>query len=233
MNEEHLRRVRVPPGLFELGVFAALDPDTWRSGLPPPEGVARRTTLAREGEDADDVLLVASGLVKSYRAPTPRRRQIVAFAGPGDVIGAESLARRPWGTTWETVTRCTLFRIPSARFERLVADHPRLALALIRAADDESRRLRSLLVDLGTKRAGARVASCILLFQDRQAGARRREPFNLPISRQEMGAMLGLSPETVSRQLRRLVDARVIRVDHRRMTVLDSRRLRALAERRG
>ena len=64
---------------------------------------------------------------------------------------------------------------------------------------------------------------------DKQAGDGRSEPFNLPISRQEMGAFLGLSPETVSRQLKGLVTTRVIRLDHRRLTILDVSQLRRIA----
>jgi CRP/FNR family transcriptional regulator len=55
-------------------------------------------------------------------------------------------------------------------------------------------------------------------------------PFQLPISRQEMGAFLGLSPETVSRQLKDLTSSRVIRLDHRRLTVLNLDHLRSIAQ---
>jgi CRP-like cAMP-binding protein len=45
-----------------------------------------------------------------------------------------------------------------------------------------------------------------------------------------MGAFLGLSPETVSRQLKDLTSSRVIRLDHRRLTVLNLDHLRSIAQ---
>jgi CRP/FNR family transcriptional regulator len=65
---------------------------------------------------------------------------------------------------------------------------------------------------------------------EKQVKPGESHPFNIPISRQEMGAYLGLSPETVSRQLKDLSASRVIRLDHRRLTVLDLKHLRSIAQ---
>jgi CRP/FNR family transcriptional regulator len=83
---------------------------------------------------------------------------------------------------------------------------------------------------VGTKKALPRVASCLLLFMEKQVEPGQSRPFNLPISRQEMGAFLGLSPETVSRQLKDLTTSRVIRLEHRRLTVLDLGHLKSIAQ---
>jgi CRP-like cAMP-binding protein len=45
-----------------------------------------------------------------------------------------------------------------------------------------------------------------------------------------MGAFLGLSPETVSRQLKDLSSSRVIKLEHRRLTVLDLNHLKSIAK---
>jgi CRP/FNR family transcriptional regulator len=65
---------------------------------------------------------------------------------------------------------------------------------------------------------------------ERQSGLNENKPFNLPISRQEMGELVGLSPETISRQLKDLISLKVIKLEHKRLTILDLTQLKAIAQ---
>jgi CRP/FNR family transcriptional regulator len=92
---------------------------------------------------------------------------------------------------------------------------------------------------LGRKSAEEKVASFLLLMLERSAeagcGLVAKEPspsFDLPLSRTEMGHFLGLRIETVSRQLRALKTAGVIRtIGTRRVKVLDPDKLKHMSER--
>jgi len=226
----NVKQVRLYPEYFTQGIFSAMDESDWRSvGLPPPELLARRGVLYRANDAAHEVILLCTGLVKTFRSPTEQRVQIINIHGPGDLVGVEALTRSEYRETASALARTVAIRVPRDEFLRLMRDRPEVSITLVKMMNEESERIRSLIVDLGTKKAMPRVASCILLFMRKQGPPVRREPFNLPISRQEMGAFLGLSPETVSRQLRGLVDSRVIRIEHRRLTVLDTHRLEHIA----
>ena len=145
------------------------------------------------------------------------------------MLGAEALSRSQYYESAAALMRSVVFKVARDYFLEFMAKKPQVSIALIRMMTEEFARIRTLLVDLGTKKALPRVASCILLFMEKQLGTYSNEAFNLPISRQEMGAFLGLSPETVSRQLKSLVTSRIIRLDHKRLTVTNLEQLRSIA----
>jgi CRP-like cAMP-binding protein len=219
-------------GVFSKGVFAALPEDDWRTSpnISAPKFFDKKSVLYRDDDPAVNVYLVGSGLVKTYKTPSINRIQIINILGPGDIVGAEALTRLDYCESAATLSRSVLFVCSNRRFLELVAAKPGLSVALIEQLNREKAALQTLLCDLGTKRALPRVASCLLLFMEKQAQPGEKRPFNLPISRQEMGAFLGLSPETVSRQLKDLTSSRVIRLDHRRLTVLDVDHLKSIAQ---
>jgi CRP/FNR family transcriptional regulator len=89
---------------------------------------------------------------------------------------------------------------------------------------------------LGRKTASERIATLLLEVSNRlgSAGCSAIKPFldefELPMDRQQMGDVLGLTIETVSRQLTKLKDADMIELpDRRRVIIKDRRRLENLA----
>jgi len=226
------KQVRLEPDIFTRGIFAALPADEWLDLTrdTPPRTFDRKSLIYQEGDEAQCVYIPASGLVKTYQSPAPGRDQIISIYGVGDVLGVETICGLRYRESAAALARTTVIEMPGGIFADLLARRPTVARALIRSLCEENNRVHSLVVNLGTKKALPRVASCILYFMERQPRQAKPEPFNIPISRQEMGSYLGLSPETVSRQLKGLVSSRVIRLDHRRLTVLNVDQLRSIAE---
>jgi CRP/FNR family transcriptional regulator len=102
---------------------------------------------------------------------------------------------------------------------------------------DELDRARQWMMLLGRKTASERIATLLLEMSNRlgSAGCSAIAPFlnefDLPMDRQQMGDVLGLTIETVSRQLTKLKDAEMIELpDRRRVVIKDRRRLEQLAD---
>jgi CRP/FNR family transcriptional regulator len=220
------------PGVFSTGIFAALSEEEWRTsaGFPPPTVYERKTALFLEGRPAEYVYVVGDGLVKTFKKPPQGRVQIVGILGAGDVVGAEALVEDEYHQSATVLTRSLAFKFEKRLILELFKTRSEVALTFIQTVIQEYAILRSLMCDLGTKKALARVASCLLFIKDKQLATRENPTFNLPISRQEMGELVGLSPETISRQLRQLTASRVIKLAHKRLTILDLSRLRAIAQ---
>ncbi|MGD8414795.1 MAG: Crp/Fnr family transcriptional regulator [Candidatus Latescibacterota bacterium] len=218
--------------VFSQGMFSALPEREWRSSsnIPDPKPFDKKSLLFRDGAPARHVFLIGEGLVKAFKSTAGDRIQIVNILGPGEVVGAKALTRSHYSESAATLSRSLLFKWDKTAFLDFVSTTPALSVAFIELLNSENAALQSLLCDLGTKKALPRVASCLLLFMKKQVKPGETRPFQLPISRQEMGAFLGLSPETVSRQLKDLTSSRVIRLDHRRLTVLNLDHLRSIAQ---
>ncbi len=87
------------------------------------------------------------------------------------------------------------------------------------------------MVTLGRKDAQQRVASLLLLIAKRTGiEAAGTVSFELPLTRADMADFLGLTIETVSRQISKLRHERVVEVvNHRHVSVPDLARLAARA----
>lgn len=200
--------VRASPGAEQcldcpvrsLSICAVLDDDALeRFGrLGRIEHLRRSETFCWEGVEANMVATVRSGLVKLTASLADGREQIVGLAWPGDVIGRPFGGRVDYCATALADTQLCVVR--QDRFERFGDDHPAFMRALLARTLTDLDRTRGRMLMLGRKSARERVATLLLELCDRQAqepGA----PFLLPIRRQQMADILGLTIETVSRQI--------------------------------
>ena len=119
-----------------------------------------------------------------------------------------------------------LKKFPKAAIERLIKASPELEHRLYKQTLRELDEARSWMVTLGRKTAAEKVASFLLVIArhidpaadpDREAAA-----FDLPLTRADIADFLGLTIETVSRQITKLRAEGVIRVDNNRHVVVPS-----------
>jgi CRP/FNR family transcriptional regulator len=169
--------------------------------------VKRGQTLAWEGDEAVIVGNVITGILKLSAMTGDGREQIVGLVFPSDFVG------RPFGkdnrysvTALSDATLC-IFRRHA--FDAFAAAHPGIEQALLRRTLDELDRARRWMLLLGRKTATERVASLLIEMIERLGGT-CGETISLPLSRQQMGDLLGLAIETVSRTLTRLRTAGII-----------------------
>jgi len=185
--------------------------------------IGRGETLIWEGDASALVANVIEGVLKLSTSTADGREQIVGVVYPSDFIG------RPFGDTAQhSVTALSdaqlcLFTRPS--FDSFAREYPQLQHKLLERTLTELDRARGWMLLLGRKSASERVATFLLDMARRLAetscsGADLHERFDLPLTRQQMADLLGLTIETVSRQLTRLRQAGIIDLPDRRAVVI-------------
>lgn len=185
----------------------------------------RGQTLLWAGDDALLCANLLSGVLKLSAATADGREQIVGLLYPADFVG------RPFAESAEhTITALTdaeLCVFPRKPFEETLEEHARMERLLLRrtlAALDDARN-RMLL--LGRKTAEEKVASFLLdmsvhLAPEASQGG-RAVTFDLPLTRAQIADVLGLTIETVSRQMTRLKRAGLIDLPAGRLVTIRDR----------
>ena len=187
--------------------------------------LASGDTLIEEGEDLDRVFIVETGALKLRKSTRDGRQQIFAFAFAGDLIGRPFACKFRHGAYALGPSRLLAF--PAAEFDRLTRQNPAFLASIARLAFADLDACRRLSVLLGRKHADEKVASFFVelaRWQGQAAALRsgRRLSLALPMSRQDMADFLGLTIETVSRQVSAMKDAGMIEFPGRcRVTILD------------
>jgi CRP/FNR family transcriptional regulator len=173
---------------------------------------------------------VTRGTVKLSRVLRDGRQQVVGLQFAPDLMGRLFSTESPLSA--EAATDVELCRIPRSVLESLVADSDRIKLRLLAQSLRDLDAARDWMVTLGRKTAAERVASLLLLVATRTgiADGAGRLTLELPISRADMADFLGLTLETVSRQISRLRHDGVIEVrGHRSVVILGPVALEARA----
>ena len=182
-------------------------------------------------EHAEYFAIVVSGSVKLTKVLPDGRQQIVGLLFPSDFLGWPFETRAT--SHAEAATDVQLCSFPSAAFERLITQYPNVQNRLFRYAFSQLDAAQDWMLLLGRKTAREKVASLFVLVAKRSRGLEScgfdgagRERFELPLSRSDIADYLGLTLETVSRQLRVLKSDGIIRFDGtRNVTILDPARL--------
>ncbi len=196
------------------------------------QSVAKGATVMWAGDESVVCANVLSGVLKMTAATADGREQIVGLLYAPDFVGRPQVGELPFSVTALTDSELCVF--PRAPFQRMLEDHLRMERLLHQrmmiALDDA--RSRMLLLARGT--AEEKLAGFLLEMTDRALlsdFARRGDAvtIDLPLSRGQIADVLGLTIETVSRQMTHLRTAGIVALPGgRAITVLD----RAALERR-
>ncbi|WP_071673819.1 transcriptional regulator FnrL [Nioella nitratireducens] len=182
-------------------------------------------TIAWAGDQMDFVASVVEGVASLTQTMEDGRRQMVGLLLPSDFLGRpnrESVAYDVTATT--DVMLCCFRRVP---FQTLISETPHISQRLLEMTLDELDAAREWMLLLGRKTAREKIASFLSIIARRDASLKNRPNanelvFDLPLTREAMADYLGLTLETVSRQMSALKRDGVIELKGKRhITVPD------------
>ncbi len=188
-------------------LFADLDESDFSKIHAPIDDLdyAMGAVLAQEGERATGLFTLRSGMVKLVRTTSDGRERIVRVARQGDVLGLEAPVHGKFDTDAVALSAISVCRIPLDIIQTLGAQSPRLHQSLMRKWSHNQKEADDWLADLNFGTARQRIANFIL---------KMRSPTDTHLvtlfSREDIGAMVDLKMETVSREVSHFVREGVI-----------------------
>jgi CRP/FNR family transcriptional regulator, nitrogen fixation regulation protein len=173
----------------------------------------RNNVIACEGDAADYIFLVVSGVLRSCKTFQNGTRSVVAFYLPGDLLGWSD---QNYSLSVEAATDAMVLFLKRKVLASVAARETRVASLLLDLATNELRRAQEhgLLISRSAK---CRVATFLTNLSKKlgKAGS-----INLPMSHQDIADHLGLTIETLSRTITELERSRLIaRVSPRSLMV--------------
>ena len=190
----------------------------------------RGETLFASGDDTLACATLISGALKISSFGHDGTERILSLVHPAGFVGEMFAPVAHHDVIALTDSRLCVFG--RADYERAVERFPALGRALLRRSAEDLFESRSI-IDLMSRRSSKQKVAGFVFAMARAASdspCHAGSSFDLPLSREEMAGVLGLTIETVSRQLGRLEQANIIAREGRRgIRLLDPGRLEALA----
>lgn len=191
---------------------------------------AKGEALYRRGDQGDSLMVILSGRVKISNITDDAREVVLNFLGPGDLNGEiaalDGKGRSADATALERTEALILYR---RDILSVLEQHPKAILGIVEVLAGKL-RMASAMVEHGLLQMAGRAAHGLL----RLAEAHGRTVadgtlVDLKLSQKDLGSYLGLSRENTSRELGRLKDAGLIRVEAGEIVILDREGLEAWA----
>lgn len=218
-------------------ICADLDQDEIRllNSIGRKRNLAAGEQLLWEGDEAILVANVVDGILKLSTQTADGKEQILGVAYSSDFLG------RPFGEVTpyavEALTDAQVCVFQQSEFDRFAREHPRFEHKLLERTLQELDRTRRWMLLLGRMSAEQRLTSFLIETAERAAPAAHGletgeapRSLTLPLSRQQIADVLGLTIETVSRQFSKMKKEGVIEIQSRRQfAILEPAELAARA----
>ncbi len=182
-------------------------------------------TVIWSGDRMDFVGSVVSGIATLAQTMEDGRRQMVGLLLPSDFVGRPGRQAAAYDVVATSdLVMCCFRKKP---FEDLLSHTPAVSQRLLEMTLDELDAAREWMLVLGRKTAREKIASLLSIIGRRSAalnmiGGSSSMVFELPLTREAMADYLGLTLETVSRQMSALKREGIIQLEgKRRVTVPD------------
>jgi CRP/FNR family transcriptional regulator len=202
----------------------------------PQRQLAPGDVLIHEGEPAEEVFNIVSGILMVSRLGRDGRRQVLSFLFPNNFVGLSATDR--YFFTVEAVTPSRIVSRPRESLDRRLAADSKADRAFVAMIFRVMENLVDLAYSLGQRTAQERLAVFVLYLRHRYRLSENIADDNdpglavveLPMSRIDIADFLGLKKETVSRSLTQLEQKGLIeRLGSERVRITDLESLRELA----
>ncbi|MBD3679112.1 MAG: Crp/Fnr family transcriptional regulator [Rhodobacteraceae bacterium] len=175
------------------------------------------------GDHMDFVASVVAGIATLTQTLEDGRTQMVGLLLPSDFVGRPGRTVAAYDVT--AVTNLTLCCFRRKPFESMMDETPRIGQRLLEMTLDELDAAREWMLVLGRKTAREKIASLLAIIARREASLHLTRPsngssFELPLTRESMADYLGLTLETVSRQISALKREGIIQLEGKRKIII-------------
>ncbi len=212
---EHLARLTAE----ERSLLAALEenPRTY-----PPD-----TLLNGSGRHQKSFFTLTRGWACALRILPDGQRQILDIYLPGQIMGLREMGHTQPPGEFLALTEVTACPFPGDRLQEVFQASPRLGQLFFRILAGEQSMLIERIVNIGRRPAAGRLAHFLIEMHVRLKF--RKPDFELPLSQSVIGDALGLSSVHISRSLGQLREEGLVRMEGRRVQILDLDGLAGLA----
>lgn len=216
--------------LAKAPVFHGLPADQLRAlaGIAEPRAYRPGDPIITEGDPAKGFYLILTGQVKVYKLSLDGKEQILHFVGPDEIFAEVPVfSGGCYPAHADALRESSLLFFPRKAMRSLLAKDPTLAMNLLADLSRRLRQLTMLVESLSLKESPARLAAYLLHMSTE---LRRSDEVELDVTKGQLATLLGTTPETLSRTLKKLSETGIIEVQGRIIRLLDKDALQGMAE---
>ncbi len=225
--------MNIEPSLKKCPLFSGLEDGEIAElgGISISKRYPKGALIFSEDQEAKGFFVVISGRVKIYKLSPEGKEQILHIISPGQTFAEAALFD---GSTYpafaESLAETRVLYFPKESFVNLIRKNPQMSLNMIASLSHWLRKFVSLVEELSLKDVSARLSKYLMdLSAQSGRSSQRGIEFELDIRKSQLASQLGTISETLSRALRRLRDRGIIKVEGKKITILQKEALEEIS----
>jgi CRP/FNR family transcriptional regulator len=173
-----------------------------------------------QGHACESLYAIKSGSFRSFITNLAGVEQTIGFYLPGELMGLDSFQHGRFTCSTVALETASVCELPLSHLNELCTRIPSLQTQMMRILGKEIASDHDKIILLGHRSAKEKMATFILMLSHRYTilGFSSTQ-FNLTMGRHDIANFLGLTIETVSRQLTYLSQQGIITVKQRRIQI--------------
>jgi len=188
----------------------------------------RGTTIVSKGDPGNSLIAVISGTVKISVSSADGRSAILNLIGPGEICGEVAVLDGQARTADAVAnSNCEIVIIDRREFLPFVRSQPALAMKFIELLCARLRWTSDQVEQVILQDLPGRLASALIRLTEKHRLAPGRA---IAVTQQEISEMVGMTRESINKQLRAWAARNWVRLEHGAIVVLDDEALQALTE---
>jgi len=185
--------------------------------------------IFRTGDKLNCIAAVRAGCFKSYVIDQNGEEQVLGFYLPGEIIGFDAIHEKTHTANVVALDTSSVCGLSFNSVAEMARQLPDLQEELFRVMSSQISELEANAADLSAEERIARLL-CSLSIRFASRGYSQTE-FNLSMSRRDIASHLRLATETISRVLARFQSGGIIKVNRKKVSILNVEKLGELARR--
>lgn len=185
-------------------------------------------TICKQGTFASHIIFLENGLVKSYLEGSPKNL-VLTITPPGRLVGLPAIFEGNntflFSVSTYVDSRVKLVNINA--FKQLINQNAKFAARVIDILNENTSQTYGRFYCLVRKQLHGRLADILLCLSQRIF---KEEEFDLPLSRNDLAELTGMSTESVIRIMKDFKDEKLISSAGKRIKILDSVKMQKISD---
>ncbi len=214
--------------VYNSALFEGLSDEelNYLAGYASFESFRKGDTIVSQGDEINFISFLKQGLLKVFMKNDDGKEQIISIAKPNDCVGLLTVfSNRKYQYSIAALEDSTIYYVELSRVKYVLQNNGSFGIRLMGRISLAADTIINNVYNINKKNVRGRIAFILLDFAD---DIYKNDQFDLPVSRKEIGELIGMTTENVIRILSEFRHDGIIAISGKTITILNKNMLQSI-----